>query len=324
MKRFPSHRPVSISPRGGGRLWLLMAALAISSAFPWRALAWQEAVLEVPAPDRLADPDEPSAVEVMEEDPFGVPDGDVSPDSDASDASVAGEERDSGAGPAVTGRSRRPPPRNRPLPIDMKIDRKRPIPPAAPFHMGREIAQTMHYTGAPWLVRESRQREEDCRMMIEALGVQPGQSVCDMGAGNGFYTLELARLVGPEGLVYAVDIQPPMLQMLSRRAAQEGLTNIRLVLGSPIDPRLPAGEIDLVAAAPLGPVCFVEVKARKLARTAAESVGPGQQTRIARAASLYLASRPGLARRGARFDIIAIAPRSLSVHHRDVWRPERF
>src|SRR5258707_7974204 len=71
-----------------------------------------------------------------------------------------------------------------------------------------------------------------------------------------------------------------------------------------------AGEIDLVAAAPFGPVCFVEVKAREMARAAAESVGPGQQTRIARAASLYLASRPGLARRGARFDIVAVAPRS--------------
>jgi putative endonuclease len=85
-----------------------------------------------------------------------------------------------------------------------------------------------------------------------------------------------------------------------------------------------AGEIDLVAAAPFGPVCFVEVKARNLARTAAESVGLGQQTRIARAASLYLASRPGLARRGARFDIVAIALKSLPVHHRDVWRPEGF
>jgi putative endonuclease len=83
-----------------------------------------------------------------------------------------------------------------------------------------------------------------------------------------------------------------------------------------------AGEIDLVAAAPFGPVCFVEVKARTAARVAAESVGPSQQTRIARAASLYLASRPGLARRGARFDIVAIAPRALPVHHRDVWRPE--
>src|SRR3954468_24028896 len=79
-----------------------------------------------------------------------------------------------------------------------------------------------------------------------------------------------------------------------------------------------AGEIDLVAAAPFGPVCFIEVKARALARAAAESVGPAQQTRIARAASLYLASRPGLARRGSRFDIIAIAPNAFPVHHRDV------
>jgi putative endonuclease len=83
-----------------------------------------------------------------------------------------------------------------------------------------------------------------------------------------------------------------------------------------------AGEIDLVAAAPFGPVCFVEVKARGLARAAAESVGSTQQTRIARAASLYLASRPHLSRRGARFDIVAIAPNSFPVHHRDVWRPD--
>src|SRR5471032_2318238 len=79
------------------------------------------------------------------------------------------------------------------------------------------------------------------------------------------------------------------------------------------------GEIDLVAAAPFGPVCFIEVKARGTARAAADSVMMPQQTRIARAASLYLASRPGLARRGSRFDIVAIAPRALPVHHRDVW-----
>src|SRR6201989_3588642 len=83
-----------------------------------------------------------------------------------------------------------------------------------------------------------------------------------------------------------------------------------------------AGEIDLVAAAPFGPVCFIEVKARAEARAAADSVAVSQQTRIARAASLYLASRPGLARRGSRFDIVAIAPKSFPVHHRDVWRPD--
>ena len=83
-----------------------------------------------------------------------------------------------------------------------------------------------------------------------------------------------------------------------------------------------AGEIDLVAAAPFGPVCFIEVKAREKTRTAAESLAPAQQTRIARAASLYLAGRPGLARRGARFDIFAIGAGALPVHHRDVWRPD--
>jgi len=83
-----------------------------------------------------------------------------------------------------------------------------------------------------------------------------------------------------------------------------------------------AGEIDLVAAAPFGPVCFIEVKARQQALAAAQSVLPAQQTRIARAASLYLAGRPGLARRGARFDIVAIGAGGLPVHHRDVWRAD--
>lgn len=119
-------------------------------------------------------------------------------------------------------------------------------PPAQTHYRGREIAQTMHYTGAPWLVRESRQREEDCRMLLEALAVEPGQTICDMGCGNGFYTLELARRVGPRGRVYAVDIQPEMLRMLAERAAAAGLDNIRPLLGTPVDPRLPAGAVDMV------------------------------------------------------------------------------
>jgi putative endonuclease len=83
-----------------------------------------------------------------------------------------------------------------------------------------------------------------------------------------------------------------------------------------------AGEIDLVAAAPFGPVCFIEVKAREKAVAAAQAVTPTQQTRIARAAFLYLAGRPSLARRGARFDIVAIGSGHLPVHHRDVWRAD--
>lgn len=130
--------------------------------------------------------------------------------------------------------------------VDMDVDESIVIPPAATHHMGREIAQTMHYTGAPWLVRESRQREEDCRLLLEALAIKKGQRICDLGCGNGFYTLELARRVGPEGIVYAVDIQPEMLRMLARRAAEEGLENIRPILGTVIDPRLPKGEVDTI------------------------------------------------------------------------------
>ena len=134
----------------------------------------------------------------------------------------------------------------RPLAIDFRIDRSVEIPPPRTRYMGREIAQTMHYTGAPWLVRESRQREEDCRLLLKALQIQPGQTICDLGCGNGFYTLELARRVGPEGTVYAVDIQPQMLRLLVTRARQEKIFNIKPVLGTFIDPRLPKGEVDLV------------------------------------------------------------------------------
>ena len=86
-----------------------------------------------------------------------------------------------------------------------------------------------------------------------------------------------------------------------------------------------AGEIDLVSLPVFGPVCFVEVKARAIGRDAAEAVAPAQRTRIARAASLYLASRPVLAKRGARFDIIAV-PMGEKIgfprHFKDVWRAE--
>jgi putative endonuclease len=71
--------------------------------------------------------------------------------------------------------------------------------------------------------------------------------------------------------------------------------------------RTHAGEIDLVSLPPFGPVCIVEVKTRAPGRDATEAVGPVQWTRIARAACLYLASRPQLQGRGARFDVITVA-----------------
>ncbi len=104
----------------------------------------------------------------------------------------------------------------------------------------------MHYEGAPWLTRESRQREEDCSTLLKALQLKPGQTVCDLGCGNGFYTLKMANRVGKTGTVYAVDIQNEMLHMLSERAKNAKLTNIKTVLGSRVDPRLPEHSQDLV------------------------------------------------------------------------------
>jgi SAM-dependent methyltransferase len=120
------------------------------------------------------------------------------------------------------------------------------IPPALESYKGREIAQTMHYLGAPWLVRESREREEECSTLLKALNIREGQVVCDMGCGNGFYTLELAKLVGEKGVVYAVDIQQEMLRLLEDRAKEAKVANIKPVLGSVIDPRLPAESCDLI------------------------------------------------------------------------------
>jgi ubiquinone/menaquinone biosynthesis C-methylase UbiE len=119
------------------------------------------------------------------------------------------------------------------------------IPPPLQEYMGRQIAQTMHYTGAEWLVRDVREREERCSVMLASLGARPGQTVLDMGCGNGFYTLPMAKMVGTNGRVLAVDIQPEMLVMLRARAEQEGVENITPILGSVHDPRLPAESVDL-------------------------------------------------------------------------------
>ena len=86
--------------------------------------------------------------------------------------------------------------------------------------------------------------------------------------------------------------------------------------------RTHAGELDLVARAPSGEICFIEVKARPGAGEAAEAVLPRQRERIARAASLYLGARPALRHKGVRFDAILIVPRRWPVHLKDAWRPD--
>ncbi|MCC7084472.1 MAG: class I SAM-dependent methyltransferase [Pirellulales bacterium] len=120
------------------------------------------------------------------------------------------------------------------------------IPPALTHYMGREIAPYMTSDGAGWLVRKSRESEEDCTTLLKTLNIKPGQTVCDMGSGNGFYSLKLARLVGTEGQILAVDIQQEMLRLLEVRANEAKIGNIKSILGTPADPRLPSAQADLI------------------------------------------------------------------------------
>jgi len=110
---------------------------------------------------------------------------------------------------------------------------------------GRTIAPVMGVGGAAWLERPERDAEENTGVAVRALGLKPGQVVADIGAGSGYYTVRMAREVGPTGKVYATDVQPGMLRLLARRLDQAGLTNVVPVLGAVDDPKLPEEALDL-------------------------------------------------------------------------------
>ena len=113
------------------------------------------------------------------------------------------------------------------------------------FYFDREIAHVMGHLGARWLERSAREIEEAPSKLIASLQLKPGMTVADIGAGSGYFTRRLARAVGPEGVVYAVDIQPEMLQILGTKMAKAGLSNYRPVLGKLKDPSLPPASIDV-------------------------------------------------------------------------------
>jgi len=114
-----------------------------------------------------------------------------------------------------------------------------------PEYKGRRIAQVMGAAGADWLTREDRERFEQPEKVLDALKIEPGMTVADVGAGNGYFTLRLARRVKDSGRVFAVDIQQGMLDLLDNNKRREGLKNIELVLSTPTDPRLPPAAVDL-------------------------------------------------------------------------------
>jgi ubiquinone/menaquinone biosynthesis C-methylase UbiE len=88
--------------------------------------------------------------------------------------------------------------------------------------------------------------EEMPETALNAIGIKPGMKVADIGAGVGYFTLRLAKRVSPDGVVYANDVQPEMLTLLKERIARTKTTNIRPVLGTEDDPKLPKDTMDLV------------------------------------------------------------------------------
>ncbi len=82
--------------------------------------------------------------------------------------------------------------------------------------------------------------------IMDALLIADGATVADVGAGGGWFTVRLARRVGPNGTVYAEDIQPQMIEAIERRVLREGLDNVQMILGTPDDPALPESSLDAV------------------------------------------------------------------------------
>jgi ubiquinone/menaquinone biosynthesis C-methylase UbiE len=113
------------------------------------------------------------------------------------------------------------------------------------FYLDREIAQPMGHQGADWLDRPRRAIEEQPQKLIHALNLRPTDVVAEVGAGTGYISMRLSAEV-PEGKVYAVDVEPEMLDLLQAAQTQRNITNLEPILGASDNPHLPPASLDLV------------------------------------------------------------------------------
>jgi len=149
-------------------------------------------------------------------------------------------------------------------------------------YMDREISGVMGWQGASWLERDKREREERTDLLLEALALQPGMVVADIGAGTGYLSRRMAPLVMPGGKIIALDLQPEMVTFLQTGVKRSGLSQIEVRLGTVDDIKLPKNSIDMAimvdvyhelaypyevlssimqALKPRGRIIFVEYKA---------------------------------------------------------------
>jgi ubiquinone/menaquinone biosynthesis C-methylase UbiE len=112
---------------------------------------------------------------------------------------------------------------------------------------GEQRKTSEPYTG-DLSIFESPGRDERLQInrVMGAIGIAPGKSVADIGAGSGWFTVRAARQVGTGGVVYGVDINPEAIDYLAKRAEKEKLPNVKTILSKPDDPLLPATSVDAV------------------------------------------------------------------------------
>jgi FkbM family methyltransferase len=112
------------------------------------------------------------------------------------------------------------------------------------FYQGREIAKVMGHTGASWLERPSREAEEQPSKIIKAIDLKPNDVVADIGAGTGYFSFRIAPLI-PKGKVFAVDIQPEMLDIIKSLKKEKNISNVEPILATVSNPNLPPESVDL-------------------------------------------------------------------------------
>jgi precorrin-6B methylase 2 len=174
-------------------------------------------------------------------------------------------------------------------------------------YMDREISAVMGWQGAAWLERNKREREERTDLLLEALALQPGMVIADIGAGTGYLSRRMAPLVMPGGKIIALDLQPEMVNILQTGVNLSGLKQIVVKLGAIDDIKLPKNSIDMaimvdvyhelafpyevmssimIALKPRGRLVFVEYKAEDI-RVPIKPIHKMSEAQIKREAGVF-------------------------------------
>jgi ubiquinone/menaquinone biosynthesis C-methylase UbiE len=111
------------------------------------------------------------------------------------------------------------------------------------FYMGREISKVMGHLGASWLERPKREQEERTDLLIKGLDLKPTDKIADIGAGSGYFSFRMAKLV-PQGKVFAIDISPQMIGIVRAKMGNDQVTNIEPVQSTITQTKLPPNSVD--------------------------------------------------------------------------------